>query len=315
MDKRAFTSASTYPVKLLKHEIVSEISRTKRIIPIHVQLNPTNKCSLKCEYCSCANKDDHEMPIEQAIDIVDRYYALGMRALTITGGGDPMCYPYINDLIAYCNSFDIEVGLVTNGVLLNRLERTSELTWCRISVDGRHLLSSDTINKIISMPFMDWALSYVLHPHDYANLTRAIIIANELEMTHIRVVDDILSKDESKINHARSIVEAHGINTKRVIWQGRKDSTPGCKECRVGLIKPNIDAHGDVYPCCGVQFSKANPDKRFNPEYSLGNDYEGIVEEQKIFDGTKCDVCYYCQYNAMLCSIIEAQDMQHEWFV
>lgn len=316
MDKRSFTSASTFPLKLLQHGIVSTITKNKMITPFHVQLNPTNKCNLKCEFCSCANKDDHEMPLEQAKEILSTYYRMGMGALTISGGGDPMCYPWINDLIRWVNRLGgVDVGLVTNGILLPRLEEDLYIKWCRISVDGKHLLSSEAMDKILDMPDVDWALSYVLHPHDYSNLTRAILIANNLKMTHIRVVDDILSKEESKIEHAKQIVEAHGIDTSHVIWQDRKDSTPGCKECRIGLIKPNIDAHGNVFPCCGVQYSRANPDLKFHPEYSLGNDYEAIVKEQRIFDGSKCDVCYYCQYNSMLSSVLEAQDIQHGRFI
>lgn len=315
MDKRAYTSASTYPLKLLRHDIISSIAKNKMISPVHVQLNPTNRCNLKCEFCSCANKDDHEMPISQAYDILSRYYKMGMRALTISGGGDPMCYPWINDIIEFCNKLDVEVGLVTNGILLSKLDCALDLKWCRISIDCKHLLSQDTVQRMFDMEHVDWALSYVLHPHDYSNLTRAIMLANELKVTHIRIVDDILSKEESKIDHARDLVEKHGIDTSRVIWQGRKDSTTGCKECRIGLIKPNIDAWGNVYPCCGVQYSRANPDLNFNQEYSLGADYEGIVAKQVVFDGTKCDVCYYCQYNSMLSSVLDAQDVQHGAFV
>lgn len=318
MDKRAFTSASTYPVKLLQYEVVSDIARYQRIRPLHLQLNPTNRCNLKCKFCSCSNKDNHEMPIEQAYDILYRYYAMGTKALTISGGGDPMCYPGINDLIKAASNIGhggIQVGLVTNGVLLPRLDKGLQIKWCRISVDGDHLISNETIDKIKEMPHVDWAFSYVLQPHNYSNLTRAVLLANELNLTHVRVVDDILSKEESKINHAREILERHGIDLSRVIFQGRKDHTPGCKECRIGLIKPNIDAHGDVYSCCGIQYSKATPDLNFNKEFSLGNDYEGIVERQIVFDGTKCDVCYYCQYNAMLGSILEAQDIEHGKFI
>lgn len=315
MDKRAYTSASAYPVKLLRHEVISFMTEKKMIMPFHLQLNPTNKCNLKCEFCSCANKDDFEMPIEQAIGIVSTYYRMGMGALTISGGGDPMCYPKINELISFCNRLNIKVGLVTNGVLLHLLNKNLNLTWCRISVDGKHLLTREAIQKIIDMPHVDWAMSYVLRPHDYSNLTRAVIIANELDMTHIRVVDDILSKEESKIDHARSIIEAHGIGASKIIWQGRKDHTPGCKECRIGLLKPNIDAHGNVYPCVDVQYSRSNPDLTFNEEFSLGNDYEGIVARQQVFDGSKCDICYYCQYNTLLGAIIEAQDVEHGEFL
>lgn len=258
------------------------------------------------------------MPVDQAYDIVARYHKMGARAITITGGGDPMCYPWINDLLRACTTVGytgMKIGLVTNGILLPRLDSTQKIKWCRISVDGKHLLSKESVDKIISMPHVDWALSYVLRPHDYSNLTRAILIANELKMTHIRVVDDILSKEESRIDHAKEIIDKHGIDISRVIWQGRKDSTPGCKECRIGLIKPNIDAHGDVYSCCGLQYARSNPDLAYLKELSLGNDYEAIVQEQRIFDGSKCDVCYYCLYNSMLGSILEAQDIEHGRFI
>lgn len=319
MEKSSYTSASVFPVKLLQDQVVTEIARDGIIRPIHLQLNPTNKCNLKCDFCSCKNKDDHEMPIEQALDILQRYSKLGVKAVTITGGGDPLCYPHINRLIDACRHFGhsgMEVGLVTNGILLDTLDKDLHLKWCRISVDGTHLLSKEALRKIQDMPQVDWALSYVLYPKRYSNLPTAIMLANELDMTHIRVVDDILSKEDSLIEPAKELMYKYpSIDTDKVIWQGRKESTRGCKKCRIGLIKPNIDPHGNVYPCCGIQYSKNKPDLNFHYDFSLGHDYEDIVYSQKIFDGSKCDRCYYCQYNQLLGSMIEARGCDHRWFV
>lgn len=317
MNPSSFTSASTFPTKLLQPSVCCSITEWGSIYPIHIQLNPTNKCNLKCKFCSCMNKDDHEMPVEQAYTVLYRFQKLGARAVTITGGGEPLMHSGINDIIRSCETVGhvgMEVGLVTNGILLDRLDSTLKIRWCRISVSGEHLINSAAKDKILSMPHVDWAMSYVLQEHNYATLTNAIIIANELGLKHVRVVDDILS-NKTFIEHAKYIVQSHGIDTSRVIWQGRKEYTKGCIKCLISLIKPNIDAHGNVYPCCGVQYAQEKPSLNFSKEYCMGDDYEAIWQQQAYFDGSVCDKCYYCSYNNLLGSMIETSSIEHGAFI
>lgn len=255
------------------------------------------------------------MSYEDASTILYRFSKLGTRAVTITGGGEPLCHPRINDIIRDCGRLGFEVGLVTNGVLLSNLYRDLPITWCRISVSGDHLLSTDAIATIRAMPQVDWAMSYVLQPHNYSSVSSAVMIANALDMSHIRIVDDILSKEESKISHVKQILSQHDMPQDHIIWQGRKSWTHGNPRCYAGLIKPNVDPHGNVYACCGVQYAQVKPAYNFPCELSMGNDYEAIWQEQRLHDGSVCDRCYYGQYNSLLGSMVDAGSVDHQVFI
>ena len=134
----SYTSADVIPPKLLLNEGVNQLQ------PIHVQWIPTNQCNLHCTYCSCSQRDRSlEMNFARAQAVIQELSGLGCRAVTITGGGEPLCYDYISKTIQCFHQNGIAVGLVTNGTLLNRLDRDilSLITWCRISSSDDRVLT------------------------------------------------------------------------------------------------------------------------------------------------------------------------------
>jgi uncharacterized radical SAM superfamily Fe-S cluster-containing enzyme len=50
----SYSSAGVFPVKLFQCDGL--VDKYKRIKPIHIQLNLTNKCNLSCSFCSCQNR-------------------------------------------------------------------------------------------------------------------------------------------------------------------------------------------------------------------------------------------------------------------
>lgn len=314
MNSLSYTSASVFPVKVLSQDIIASV-KNHGIKPIHIQLNPTNKCNLKCSFCSCSNKDDVEMTFSQVCDILTRFKKLGTKAVTISGGGDPLCHPDINQIIRKCNELGIDVGLVTNAILLDKLDSDLNITWCRISLSGENIISEKTKNKILQMPQVDWAFSYVIIPGKFDNVTKAVNLANELKMTHIRIVDDILDPNTSYIEDIKVMLKSKDIDESRVIYQGRKSFTRGTKTCLISLLKPSIDAHGLVYPCCGVQYALEKPLMDYEPSMCMGNNYENIWGNQRFFDGSICHKCYYSNYNNLLNIMWDSESVEHQNFV
>lgn len=257
-DKASYTAADSLPVKLLKDErVISSINDRHIIPPIHIQFLPTNKCNLNCPFCSCANEDRNiEMSLFKAMEIIDICKDLGTKAVTITGGGSPCLHPNINEIIEHFIHCGIEVGLVDNGLALEKIkpEILNKVTWCRIShADFRSFSDKyeEKLKKVIaSAPDVDWAFSYVVSktPNIYG-IIKAINFSNDHNFTHIRLVADLFNPEEIDMDRVKNIIDAFGVDDEKVIYQNRSEPTKG-GDCYIGFLKPVISADYQVYNCC-----------------------------------------------------------------
>ena len=319
MNASSYTAASTLPSKLFCDDKLFSKIQKKEIIPIHIQLNPTNKCPLECSFCSCKNRDKNlEMDGDLLIEGVSRFISLGTKAVTITGGGDPLAYRSLDKLINYLFYKGIKIGFVTNGVLFKdeHIDLFNKITWCRISLSDEYRLLTPKLASIIEAAHTDWSFSYVIKPDtDIRRIAEAVDFANRHDFTHVRLVDDILSDlKDSSVDFLKTELKKH-VNDERVIYQGRKVYTRGHKRCLISLLKPNIGPDGKIYPCCGIQYAKDPP--ALDMKDSMGDllNIEKIWSEQLNFDGSDCDRCYYSDYNNILNVIQDSQLLNHKEFV
>jgi MoaA/NifB/PqqE/SkfB family radical SAM enzyme len=109
------------------------------IQPFEVEIDPTNICNQNCYFCNveefrktckdAATTEDYMQLINSLPDTVGK--------IVFSGGGDPIVHPNISDMIREACKKRVEVGLITNGTLLQRLNVTKDLhpTWIGIDVD------------------------------------------------------------------------------------------------------------------------------------------------------------------------------------
>lgn len=304
--QKSYTAAGVFPIKLLHMDVF----RNNAIFPMHLQLNPTNACNLECDFCSCANREhDAVQPFEEIKELLLYYAALGMRAVTITGGGEPLLHPRINDILALLNMLHIGVGLVTNGTVFDRLESSSEIDWIRVSFSDDRDPHDKFLTELVQkrdegqLVTADWSFSYVLtRKPDYDKLRTLVKFADTYRFSHVRLVSDLLDLEGvPDMADARAELRLE-LGQGLVIYQGRKQYTRGHKYCRISLLKPVIDVHGDIYPCCGVQYALADPSRDYESTMKMGHWREAprIYDNQEYFDGSDCVRCYYNAYNELL---------------
>jgi len=322
MKRISYTAAGNVPWKLLlRPEIVAAIKRGF-IPPVHLQINPTNACNLNCPFCSCALRNRWEqIEFERLMKFIRTCAGMGAMAMTITGGGEPLLYPNINELIRQSVSLGIKVGLVTNGTQFGKLlgSTIDRLTWIRISVGDHREMPWEAIYKVVcDSRQVDWAFSYVLSNEPNYHLIRTTIqFANQWGFTHVRLVTDIMDTERAsaKMEHVKKYLKDKAVDVSRVIFQDRSECTAGVKDCRVSLLKPVVGADGGIYPCCGVQYAQDPPGYDYVPSMRMGwiEDVERIWKEQDWFDGRQCVKCYYEDYNQALRIMNDSID--HEEFV
>ena len=92
-------------LKIFAHvQKLNDIRDGKRISPIYIRIKPTNYCNHRCYYCSYA---DDELGLRDSVnrqdqiswdkmqEIISDIRDMGVKAVTFSGGGEPLLYPYI----------------------------------------------------------------------------------------------------------------------------------------------------------------------------------------------------------------------------
>lgn len=132
------------PNKIQHHpEWLQAIREGKRPAPICVELIPTNRCNHNCVFCihKAPNplfNPKAEIKFSKLAEIVNDCAEMGVQAIEVTGGGEPMMHPHFLDLCWLILSHGMDLGLVTNGSLWNRhtTDVLSQATWVRFSIDA-----------------------------------------------------------------------------------------------------------------------------------------------------------------------------------
>lgn len=114
-----------------------------------VHLMPQNLCNQRCAFCSYRmpeNKNSLEFNESKALPVADTLLlladlaAMGVKAIEVTGGGEPLAYPHGDLLWAALRHYGFDTGIVTNGTLLRmplaEAICASRLKWARVSIDS-----------------------------------------------------------------------------------------------------------------------------------------------------------------------------------
>lgn len=148
-------------LKIFAHaQALNDIGDGKRIAPIYIRIKPTNYCNHKCFYCSYAdnalglrdsvNRQD-QIPWEKMQEIISDISDMGVKAVTFSGGGEPLVYPYIVETMQKILDAGIDLSIITNGQLLKgeRAEVLANAKWVRISFDSAN---AETYAKVRQLP-------------------------------------------------------------------------------------------------------------------------------------------------------------------
>jgi len=129
-------------------EQLEALKSGKPVTPVHIRLKPTNVCNHSCYFCAYRTDDldlggemnlkDRLAP-EKMAEIVEDIVEMKVKAVTFTGGGEPLLYPGISQYIEQLAEGGVKVSMLTNASQLSG-KRADVLarhaTWVRVSIDG-----------------------------------------------------------------------------------------------------------------------------------------------------------------------------------
>lgn len=211
MEKKATPYSS---LKIFGHlEEIQKVRNGKRVAPIYIRIKPTNLCNQNCYYCHYKNPylalDQYapadEIKREKMLEIVRDMKDIGVKAVTFSGGGEPLLYPYIEETMEAVLDAGIDLSIITNGTLLTgrKAELLSQAKWVRISLESGCAETYSKIRGVAGEAFEDLCenirefaqnkskdcelgINFVVGPCNYKEVYQAGKLMQSLGVNHIK---------------------------------------------------------------------------------------------------------------------------------
>lgn len=275
--KHAYSS-----VKIFHHkDALDKIERGEVCPPLYIRIKPTNYCNHHCAYCTYGSgntqnktksRDDihyrDQIPWEKMKEIIGDIGNMGVKAVTFSGGGEPLAYPHIAEAAEKIAQKKIDLSLITNGQLLDgaRAEAFFYAKWVRISFDSPNA-------------------------QEYAKLRGVTEDAHQAVLNNIAGFAQ--KKKKNCILGINYVVSA--ANYKRIYEAARLLKELGADNVKFSAMLSNEKGHHDaIREEAAGQISRAKADFA-SDAFSIIGSYENECRDVN-FSAQSFPVCYTCRF-------------------
>jgi radical SAM protein with 4Fe4S-binding SPASM domain len=204
---RGFAINPFAPDKILNHpEQVDAYLRGQNPFPITLEIDPTNRCNNQCPECTFIDKDQKlALSAQQILRVVKELRQLqGANAVTWTGGGEPLLYRELGQVVTAVHRLGAENALITNGRNLRDPVFLRDilpiLRWVRISLDAG---TAETYARVHGVPAR--AFDEIL------DNVRAVIAARQAGEYPVTIGISFLTSTTTVTDMQRTVMLAKGL--------------------------------------------------------------------------------------------------------
>lgn len=270
--------------------------------PIYVRIKPINLCNHGCFFCAYSTgfrvkdggeqehiisgmhedmKEDDIIPTEKMIEILHDLSSMGTKAITYSGGGEPLMHKDIVQIMQKTLDLGLDLSIITNGQNLAK-ERAKVLRnakWVRISMDYSNGVQMKRFRNVPEKSFngvlknikefsviksedCDLGVNYIVHKNNLKGLYDFTLKLKEAGVENVRFspmyVDNFYeyhSEIADQVNDelkeiSRLIDGKFTVNTTYNISPGSSHSKMRSYEkCHIMQTVPVIGADLGVYTC------------------------------------------------------------------
>lgn len=292
-------------LKLFCHskEMADFISKGRTDNPVNVEISPNNFCNANCPWCfyRISNYKVKHSREEINIDVLKaaltELAAMGCKAISWTGGGEPSIYSHFDEAAEFAHKLGFKQGLFTNGY--KAIAKPELFEWIRISLTDK--LEIPPTAKIYSSKTKT-GINLNLTPENAVEIERLIKSAKEAGVKYFQIRPALAETvDKQKKVELPPHLKTYNENNFTVLLTEYKfdDYTKGHGYgiCHGHNLVPFIWHNGDVN-VCAYHFAK--------DEYIFGNlnkqsfkqIWLGEKRKKMILDGIKVSsMCQHCCKN------------------
>ena len=327
------------PIKITRYrKELDQFRRGELVVPRKVQIDPVSFCNHDCPFCIYRYDRDADMnalfdlkdilPLAKITEILQDCADLGIKAVELTGGGEPTLHPEFPSILETVLYLGLDLAMVTNGAWQDKhfdqsIKYLSRAEWVRFSLDAAtpdthrivHASRKGDFEKackaieILSASECTVGISFIVQRGNVHEVSEIVPLAEKLGVDYVRIggvvfegerIDDIELSITEHIKTAeivRDIVDTSDINVQDDF------SSRSCKTypqynagdtCYYSYLSTTIGADGRLYPCCIWKYRPDGVIADLN-EVRLSDVWRsGVVDEYyKKFDiSEKCTRCF-----------------------
>jgi len=142
-------------IKLLRFsDRIQGIIKGKLLPPILADVDAVSGfCNLDCEWCAQRDSRETKKPVFMSVDTMKKIGPFckkwGIKSWRMAGDSEPTLNPNIHILFKSGHDNGIDMGLITNGTLLDKVKNLNYLTWIGISLDAA---TAETWSRLKNSP-------------------------------------------------------------------------------------------------------------------------------------------------------------------
>jgi len=330
------------PLKIFHHQDrINDMKQGLRPKPLHAQLILVNLCNQDCSFCAyrssgySSNENFDEKSIiklDKALETVHSLRKCGVKAIELTGGGEPTIYPGFATVCEFIKELGMQYGVVTNGVKVSDpcMKALLGAAWVRVSIDAgssetyasirrssvtAHNTVQNNLRKLIAQrgsnkePYL--GIGFVVTKENWREVLIAAHQARDIGADNFRISAVFQNEGAGYFKDfyeeaSHLCREAKALQTKKFtvfnLFGERLDDleqqSPSHVYCPIQHLVPYIGADLNVYRCCVLAYSERGllgsiKDCTFEELWNS----EEVADKLRKFNATQCPRCMFNKKN------------------
>ena len=339
---------------------LAQFRNSELVIPRRVQIDPVAFCNHDCQFCTYRYTRNEDMnalfnlkdiiPLSKMLEIFDDCVELGVKAVEITGGGEPSLHPHFTTMLSELNARGLEIGLITNGSwrdtqFESAVRALKKAKWVRFSLDaatpethrithaskrGDFERALNAIKAVTSSNIMV-GISFIVQKQNMPEIVDAVRLAEKMRVNYIRFGGVVFEGERienielSLQEHAETAELIHRLSESSTVEIIDNFSTRSCTDfqrympgdtCYYSYLGTTIGADLRLYPCCVWKYRPDGVIADLNRIGFAEAWRSGVIDTfYKSFDiAQQCNRCYLKDKNDFVASLLD-RNVRHINFV
>ena len=219
----------------------TEWKKTGDTIPVSTEISWSNACNAKCPWCFYVNHAGKQRHSADFIDAEVMKRALtemreaGVRAVTLTGGGEPTIHPKFEEMTEHAHNLGFRLGIFTNGY--KKIAHPEWFDWIRITVTDLFIVPE---NATLYAEKTYTGVNFNLCEENKNQLEKMCILAKERKAHYFKVFLTPYKFEDYMRPHSYNVCYGHAFTP--FIWHNGDVTV-----CGYHFLRPDIYSFGNLY--------------------------------------------------------------------